>query len=123
MKDNIDYSEMPNVEASVPRVSLIIPFEAKMKKQPELFNLLSAPTDKIERDLRKVYPEERALPVIKKLRHLMEGISSVQEGKSIVIFVSPMVEKLYFVTATDHPQDYHHHVLVPSRFPTTELIY
>lgn len=114
MKDNIDYSEMPNVEASVPRVSLIIPFEAKMKKQPELFNLLSATTDKIERELMKGYPEERALPVIKKLRHLMEGISSVQEGKSIGIFVSPMVEKLYFFTATDPSKVYLPPVLVHS---------
>ena len=112
MKNIADYPEMPGIEESLPRVSLIIPYEPKMKKKSELFDLLSAAADKIEKDLMKNYPEERAMPVIKKLRHLIEGVSPVKKEKSIGIFVSPMAEKVYFFTATDPSKIYFPPVLV-----------
>ena len=106
MKNIIDYAEMPNVEESLPRISLIIPFESKMNKQPELFNLLSSKADKIEKDLMKNYPEKKAALVIKKLRHLIKGISPRRDEKSMGIFVSPYTEKVYYFTATDPSKIY-----------------
>lgn len=106
MKNITEYPEMPDVEESLPRVSLIIPYESKMCKQPELFNLLSSAADKIERDLIKNYPEDRAELIMKKFRHLIEGISCRRDKKSIGIFVSPLAEKVYYFTVTDPSKIY-----------------
>ncbi len=84
-------------ESSFPRVSLIVPFNLKMKKQPWLFNLLSTEADKIEVELFKKYPEEKAIKVVKKLRKLIKHVHC-KSGKSIAIFVSPVAEKVCYFT-------------------------
>ena len=70
MKNNKDYPDLPDAE-SLPCISLILPFDLKMKKENGLFNLLTVAADKIEIDLLRNYPERRVAEVIKKLRKLI----------------------------------------------------
>lgn len=100
MKHDLDYPDMPGTAESQPRVSLILPFELKMNHQKGLADLLNSSADKIEMELKLTYPEERAMPVIKKLRKLIAGIRCQPNNQSIGIFVSPLTEKVYFFTGT-----------------------
>jgi len=100
MKNDKDYPDMPGTAESLPRVSLILPFELKMNHEKSLFDLLTLHADKIEKELRVNYSEERTAPVIKKLHHLIAGIHCQPHSQSIAIIVSPLTEKVYFFTGT-----------------------
>jgi hypothetical protein len=81
---------------NLPQISLIIPFESKMNKKSELDYMLTTAADKIEKELKESYPEEKAMPVIKKLRTLIKGFNYTEHRKSIAIFISPVTEKVYY---------------------------
>ncbi len=95
-----------------PRVSMIIPFDSKMKKQPGLFMLLTSAADKTEKELLVNYSKERVEPVINKLRHLIKSMNCKSNEMTIGIFISPHMEKLYYFTPTDLAKDYVPPVLV-----------
>jgi hypothetical protein len=105
MKKKIDSPEMPVASDSLPRVSLILPFEEKMNTVAGLFNLLTSAADKIEKELMVTYPKERVMPVIKKLRGLINGVHC-RGSKSVGIFVSPVMGKVYYFTATPEKSNY-----------------
>ncbi|MDE3183513.1 MAG: hypothetical protein KGM16_08850 [Bacteroidota bacterium] len=110
-KINIDYPEIPFDEQSQPVISLILPYDSKMKKQPELFNFMTARADKIEEELLIKYPKEKVVPVVNKLRHLIKGMKCRADGKTVGIFVSPFAEKIYYFTPS-HLDDHELPVLV-----------
>ena len=97
-KNNIDYPEINVDEQSQPVISLILPYDSKMKKQPELFNFMTARADKIEEELLIKYPKEKVVPVVNKLRHLIKEMKCRSDGKTVGIFVSPFAEKIYYFT-------------------------
>lgn len=110
-KINIDYPEIPFDDESLPSVSLVIPYNSKMKKQPELFNFMTAQADKIEKELLIKYPKEKAIPVINKLRCIVKEMRCRSDGKTVGIFVSPFAEKIYYFTPS-HLEDRRIPVLV-----------
>ena len=112
MKNKKGDATILNEEESLPRISLIIPYNSKMKTQPGLFNLLTAAADKTEKELMISYPEERVIPVIRKLRCLIKSIACSTSEKSIGIFVSPLTEKVYYFTPATLSKDYVPPVLV-----------
>lgn len=110
-----DYTGMPNDEEIHPRVSLIIPFEPKMRSKAGLSDMLMSVADKIEKNLMSKYPEKRVLPVVKKkLQHIIKKMACnpKKNEKSIAIFVSPLTEKAYYFTPTLPSQSYLPPVLV-----------
>lgn len=112
MENNKLNIRVPDDQQNFPRVSLIIPFDSRMKKQPGLFNLLTTAADKTEKQLLVNYSKERVVPVIKKLRNLIKSMTCKSDQKTIGIFVSPHVEKLYYFTPSDPAKDYLPPVLV-----------
>jgi len=107
LKTTEDYPDMPDDMESLPRISLIIPFEPKMNKKSELLNVLSSAADKAETELKENFPEEKAMPVIIKLRRLIEEIHYEEHNKSIAIFVSPLTEKIYYFTYNNFLENYY----------------
>ena len=103
---------MPDNDESLPRISLVIPFDPKMRSQPGLINILTAAADKTEKELMINYPEERVIPVINKLRCLIKSMVCSSHEKSIGIFVSPLSEKVYYFTPKNLSEDYFPPVLV-----------
>ncbi len=85
-----------NSTEDLPCISLIIPFEPKMKRKNDLDSAITVAVAQAEKDLMKNYPEEKALPVIKKLRRLIKNFNYAGRNKSIAIFVSPQIEKIYY---------------------------
>ncbi len=94
-----DNPQSRTTKESLPRISLVLPFESKMNKQDELFDLLTSEADKIEKELLRKYSQEKTLPLMKKLRRLIANIHSAN-NKSIGIFVSTALEKVYYFTPT-----------------------
>ena len=51
MKNKKEYIKKPDNDESLPGISLVIPFDPKMRSQPGLFNMLTAAADKTEKEL------------------------------------------------------------------------
>jgi len=106
-----DHPEMPDDSESLPRISLILPFEPKMNNKSELLKMLTSAADKIEKELMKNYAEKKAMPVMIKLRHLIKDFHYQSHNKSIAFFVSPLTEKVYYFTYTNGLKNYYPPVL------------
>ncbi len=111
MKSKIEYPEITEEYEATPRISLVLPYTSKMKKQPELLNFLTSQADNVEKELLMDYPEERVVPVIKELRKLIKGVRCRSDGKSVGIFVSPVAAKVFYFTPS-HLETYTLPVLV-----------
>ena len=105
LKTTRDYPEMPDPTEYLPRISLVIPFELKMNKKPELDAILTSAANKVEKELKKNYREEKVMPVIEKLRRLIKDIHD-PHNKSIGIFVSPLMERVYYFNYSDSLKNY-----------------
>ena len=90
------FADVLDVSKDVPFISLIMPFEPKMGLKTELAIKLNNAADNIEKELLGKYPAEEAMPVIKKLRHVIKDMNYSIHKQSIAIFVSPLIENLYF---------------------------
>ena len=102
-----NYPDIPDDAESLPRISIVIPFEPKMNKTEGLLNILTTAADKTENELRKKYPAEKVMPVIIKLRELIKDIHYESHNKSIAIFISPLTEKVYQFTYNDSLKNYY----------------
>ena len=91
---------------SLPLISLVFPFELKMNNQLSLTKMLSLAADGEEKKLGAAYPKEMVEPVIKKLRHLIAGISCHKGNMSICILVSALSEKVYYFSPTKQLSNY-----------------
>ncbi len=102
----------------LPCISLIMPFEPKMSLKVELTHKLLMAADRIERELKVNYPEEKARPVMERLRELIVTLNFATHKKSIAIFVSPLMEKVYYL---DIPVE--EKIIIDDSFEIRDLIY
>jgi len=110
MKDTDSQGNPAEIQAT-PRITLIIPYEGKLKNQTYLDSLLRKKADETEKELLSVYPCETVLPLIDKLRNIITQVQCADEGKTIGIFVSPWAEKVYYFSPS-HLEDFKLPVLV-----------
>ena len=101
-----------------PSVSIILPFEPKMSIHRELEHLLQRTVAKVEKDLMAVYTPEKAKPVIDKLRALIKRLDFTTYKRSIAIFVSALMEKVYYL---DIPVE--EKVIIDQSFEIRDLVY
>lgn len=96
MKKRFKDADPQNDELNVPRVSLVIPYEVKMKSKAAFLALLTNHADKAEIELLAHFPEEQVAPVMKKLRKVIKTIQCPPPGKNLAVFVSACAEKVYY---------------------------
>lgn len=113
-----EFAEVLNTPKYLPSISLIMPFDSKIGLKAELDYKLKMAADKIENQLRENYPEEKAVPVIKKLRKLVGELKYDTHKKTIAIFVSPLMEKVYYL---DYP--FEEKIIIDDSFEVRDLIY
>jgi len=87
-------------ETAVPTVSILVPFEPKMSIKRELEYKLKTAVGKIEKELLANYPSESAHAVITRLLHIISHLNFNTHKKSIAIFISPKVEKVFYLDVT-----------------------
>ncbi len=102
----------------LPAVSLILPFEPKLSPRPELEYRLKMAVNKTEKELMANYPPEKVQPLMDKLRKLVGGINFSTHKKSLGIFISPVVEKMFYL---DIPVE--EKLIVDESFEIRDLVY
>ena len=112
------FEELVSAQNYFPCISLLMPFEPKMNLKKELDHKLKIAADKIEHMLLRDYPEEKVINVIKKLRTTINSLNYYTHKKSIAIFISPLIEKVYYL---DIPID--EKIIIDESFEIRDLIY
>ena len=101
-----------------PSVSIILPFEPKMSIHKELEYQLERTVSQVEKNLVNSYPVEKAKPVIDKLKLLTKKLDFSTYKRSVAIFVSPLIEKVYYL---DIPVE--EKVVIDESFEIRDLVY
>jgi hypothetical protein len=99
-EEHYDLEEPCNVMKDIksqPCISVIIPFEPQMESKSAIENRLKSTMNKVSTQLLKQYPDEKALHVYEKLNSLIKNLNYHTHKKSIVAFVSPFIEKIYYL--------------------------
>jgi hypothetical protein len=102
----------------MPCVSIIMPFEPKMSLKTELEHRLKIAISKVDSEIMASYTEEKALAVLRRLRNLVKNLDFNTHKKSIAIFVSPLVEKVFYL---DIPVE--EKIIVDDSFEIRDLVY
>ncbi len=102
----------------LPCISILMPFEPKMGLKKELDFKLKTTIDKVEKEINATYPSEKSKPILKKLHNCLNNINYLTHKKSIAIFVSPMIEKVYYL---DMPIE--EKIVIDDSFEIRDLIY
>ena len=101
-----------------PAVSIIMPFETKVKRRNELIYSLKITADKVEKELEQSYPAEISLLVMQKLRQVISNLKVDVLKKSIAIYVSPVFEKVIYLDMTVEEK-----IIIDESFEIRDLIY
>ena len=83
----------------LPAVSIIVPFAPVITPKKTLDCSLKNIMGRVEAILTAGYTVEKAIPVIIKLRNLITSLNYSTHRKSIVIFVSPIIDRVYYLEA------------------------
>ncbi len=112
------YSDLLLTESYYPSISIIVSLDIKVNPQKEITGHLKVMVHKTSAELLKTYPKSIANPVIKKLKHLISEIDYTKVTKSIAIFVSPLLEKYYYL---DIPLE--DRIVIDDSFEIRDLVY
>ncbi len=102
----------------LPAVSIILPFEPFMSIREELDYQLKVIQEKVEAELIKNYPAEKAMPVILKLQNLIKNLNFTTGRKALAIFVSPIVEKVFYLDIAVNEK-----IIIDESFEIRDLVY
>jgi hypothetical protein len=102
----------------LPTVSIIIPFTPVITLKKDLEYCLKNVMGKVEAMLITHYPAEKAMPVIIKLKNLIGNLNYNTHKKSIAIFVSPVLEKVYYLEV-----DMEEKIVIDQSFEIRDLVY
>ena len=81
----------------MPAISIVLPFSPVTMLKQELDFRIKNVTAKVESMLIKEYTSQRAMPVIYKLKNVLRNLNYFTHKKSIAIFVSPLIEKVFYL--------------------------
>lgn len=113
-----DEKAVLNAVKYLPGISIIMPFEPKMSLKTDLEYRLKMAVGKVEHELANNYPSEKVLPLINRLKDLTGQINYNTHKKSIAIFLSHMVEKIFYL---DIPVD--EKIIIDESFEIRDLVY
>ena len=113
-----DQQQLIEATGYLPAVSLIMPFHPVMAAKRDLEYQLKRAMEKIESQLMVQYPRERAIPVLDKIRRMINTLNYNTHKKSVAIFASPLVEKVYYLDVAVEEK-----IVVDSSFEIRDLVY
>jgi hypothetical protein len=80
-----------------PSVVLVLPYNPKMTPRSELDTRLSKALAAAEKKLLIVHPAEAAMPVVRKLQHLVRGLNSSTHKVGVALFASEDLAKVIYL--------------------------
>ncbi len=84
-------------EQQFPCISIILPFEPKKNMKAQLQLRLKLAVESARKELKGNYPVEKANSIINNLKKLISRLDYATSKKSIGIFVSPELQKVYYL--------------------------
>ena len=90
----------PTVSAKIkclPAVSIFLPLHASISPKIQLEHKLKLIVEKVESSLSTLCPQEKAAAIVHTLKALISTLNYNTHKKSIAIFVSPVLEKVYYL--------------------------
>jgi len=112
------FEEVITATKYLPCISLLMPFNPKMGLKQEIDYKLKVAADQIEKDIKKNYTSEKALPVLQKLHHALNNINYNTHKQSVAIFISPIIEKVYYLDISVEEK-----IIIDDSFEIRDLIY
>jgi hypothetical protein len=100
-----------------PNVSVIMPFDPKMASKERIRHSLKVAADEVKRQLYQNYTEETAKIVLEKLHTAISGLDYTTHKKSVAIYISPLVEKIYYLSI-----DVQEKIMVDESFEIRDLV-
>ena len=97
MKQFINSEENMDTD-SMPRATLIVPYEQEMNNPKLLRDILESAVQKKEKVLTLKYSKEIVISLMRKLRDSLMKVKSIPNDKTLTIFVSPVLEKSYYTS-------------------------
>jgi hypothetical protein len=113
-----DEKEVPEAVNYMPRISIILPFEPKMTSKRELEYKLQRIADQVEKYLARNYVDETVTMMMDKLNGLIKSLDFSTYKKSLAIFLSPIMEKVYYL---DIPVE--EKLIIDESFEIRDLVY
>lgn len=117
-KEFEQFSDILDTPKYYPCISLIMPFEPKMGIKKELDHHLKISIDNIEEQLMSSYPDDKVKPIMVKLKKIVQNLNYYTHKKSLAIFISPLVEKIFYM---DMPVE--EKIIIDESFEIRDLIY
>ncbi len=87
-----------------PAISIILPFEPKMVPKSELIDQLKGALETVHRHVAKSVQNDSTALVMQKLRKVVRNLNFSTYTKSIVIYVSPVLEKVLYLDIAVEPK-------------------
>jgi hypothetical protein len=113
-----DQQKLIEATGFLPAVSLIMPFHPVMASKRDLEYQLKRAMERIESQLLGQYTRDRAIPVLEKLRKIINTLNYNTHKKSVAIFASPLIEKVYYLDVAVEEK-----IVVDSSFEIRDLVY
>jgi predicted Holliday junction resolvase-like endonuclease len=113
-----DQQQLIEATGYLPAVSLIMPFHPVMASKRDLEYQLKRAMEKIESQLMEQYSREQALPVAEKIRRMINTLNYNTHKKSVAIFASPMMEKVFYLDVAVEER-----IVIDSSFEIRDLVY
>jgi hypothetical protein len=113
-----DQQQLIDTAGHLPAVSLIMPFHPIMSARKDLEYQLKKGVEKIESSLMQQYPVDQAVLVLEKLRAAIRTLNYYTHKKSVAIFVSPLVEKVYYLDIA-----LEENIVIDDSFDIRDLVY
>lgn len=113
-----EIKEVIHAIPSRPAVSIILPFEPKMKVKASLLHSLKMVLEKTENALKENYTHEVCDVIMHKLRNIIHNLNYSSFKKSVAIFISPVFEKVLY---PDIPVE--EKIIIDESFEIRDLVY
>ena len=92
--------EKPSVISKIkylPAVSILLPVHGALTSKSQLEHRLKLIVEKIELRLTSLFSKEKTASVVSNLKNLIHNLNYNIHKESIVIFVSPVLEKIFYL--------------------------
>lgn len=113
-----ELKELIDVVHYQPAISIITPLLTPAELNNDVFYSLKIAVDKVEKELRQNYPENKITAVIQKLKSVVKTIKVNTAKKSVAIFVSPVFEKVVYLDIAVEEK-----IIIDESFEIRDLVY
>ena len=112
-----EVSQAPSLVQQLPVISLLIPFEPKMMSSSELQQKMKSVLSEVKGRLKEEYSHAEVSEMMLKLNNIVSHLDYHTYKRSVAIFVSPVIEKVYYLDIEVHEK-----ISIDDQFQLRDLV-